>query len=64
MTGTIIDLSEPGHPRERTTCFNREMLGASSILWSALGYSRRSSGFATRSSGPGDVTMDPLNPRV
>jgi hypothetical protein len=64
MTGYTIDLSEPGHPRERTTCFNREMPVASSVLWSALGYNRRSSGFGIRSSGPGDVTLDPLNPRV
>jgi hypothetical protein len=27
MTGYTIDLSEPGHPRKRTTCFNREMPG-------------------------------------
>ena len=64
MTGYTMDFSEPGQPRVRTTCFNREMPGVSSILWSALGYSRRSSGFGTCSSGPGDVTLDPPNPRV
>ena len=45
-------------------CFNREMPWVSSIRWSASGYIRRNSGLMTRSSGPGEVSLDPPNPCV